>query len=144
MLQIDPKDAAAFFKLGTIFESQKDYKKAFDNYSKAEELAPENSEYHAKIGRFYLVLAGDIEKAKEKLALIQEQNKDDINGLLLEAGILLKEDKTDQALSISRALFETHPDNIENATFLSTLLSRDKQYDKAIAVLDKITHTESG
>ena len=136
-LQIDPKDAVAFFKLGNVYERQKDYSKAFANYSKAEELDPENTEYHAKIGRFYLVLARDVEKAKEKLALIQNANKDDVNGLLLEAGILLKEGKIDQATSITQGIFEKHPENIENAIFLSTLYSRDKQYDKAIAVLDK-------
>ena len=53
VLQIDPKDAQAYFKLGNIFE-----------------LNPDNSEYQAKLGRFYLVLAGDIEKATEKMELI--------------------------------------------------------------------------
>ena len=137
VLQIDPKDAAAFYKLGTVYEHQKDYRKAFANYSKAESLSPDNPEYHAKIGRFYLVLAGDIEKAKEELTLVQKINKDDINGLLLEAGIALKENNSDKAVTISQKLFDNHPENIENAIFLSTLYSKDKQYNKAIAVLDK-------
>ena len=34
VLQIDPKDADAWFKLGTIFERKKDFRKAFANYDK--------------------------------------------------------------------------------------------------------------
>ena len=63
VLQIDPKDAQAYFQLGYVFELQKDYRKAFRNYTKSEELAPDNLEVHARIGRFYLLLAGDIDKA---------------------------------------------------------------------------------
>jgi len=137
VLQIDPKDAAAFYKLGNVFERQQDFRKAFANYSKAEELDPDNLEYIAKIGRFYLVLAGNVDKAREKLALIQAADKNNVNGLLLEAGILLKEEKKDQALKVSQGIYTNHPENIENAIFLSTLLSKDKQYDKSIEVLDK-------
>ena len=32
VLQIDPKDARAYFKLGTIFERQQEFRKAFGNY----------------------------------------------------------------------------------------------------------------
>lgn len=137
VLQIDPKDAAAFFKLGTVFEYQKDYRKSFANYSKAEELEPDNAEYIAKIGRFHLVLAGDVEAAKKKLELIQSKDKNNVHGLMLEAGILLREKKIDDARAISERIFTTNPEVAENAVFLSTLYSRDKNYDAAIKVLDK-------
>ena len=42
VVHIDPKDAQAYFKLGNVFEQQKNYQKAFGNYRKAEELNPEN------------------------------------------------------------------------------------------------------
>ena len=70
VLQIDPKDAQAYFTLGKIYEQQKELRKAFANYNKAAELDPEESEFQAKLGRFYLLFASDIEKANEKMHLI--------------------------------------------------------------------------
>lgn len=136
VLQIDPKDAQAWFKLGTVFERQKEYRKAFGRYSKAAELDPGNAEYQGKLGRFYLILAGDVEKATEKMELILAQDKADINGLLLKAGILLRQGNAADAKEISRNLFQNHPDNIENAIFLSALYSQNKEYDEAIAALN--------
>ena len=43
VLQIDPKDAQAWFKLGNIFERKQEFRKAFGNYSKAAELDPETT-----------------------------------------------------------------------------------------------------
>jgi len=144
VLQIDPKDAQAYFKLGNIFEQKKDFRKAFGNYNKAAELDPENSEYQLKIGRFYLVLAGDIEKATEKMNLILSKDENDIHGLMLKAGILLKQGKASDAKEITRKIFESHPENVENTIFLSSLYSQHKEYDDAIAVLDEAIKSNPG
>ena len=144
VLQIDPKDAQAYFKLGNIFERKKDFRKAFGNYNKAAELDPENSEYQAKLGRFHLVLAGDIDAATEKMNLILSKDKDDINGLLLKAGILLKQGNASDAKKITRKIFVDHPENIENTVFLASLYSQDKDYSDAIAVLDEALKSNSG
>ena len=144
VLQIDPKDAQAWYKLGTVFERKKDYRKSFAHYSKAVELDPENNEYQAKLGRFYLILAGDIEKATEKMNLILSKDKADINGLMLKAGILLKQDNAADAKEITRNIFEDHPDNVENAVFLATLYSRDKDLDDAVAVLETALKSNPG
>ena len=144
VLQIDPKDAQAWYRLGNVFERKKEYRKAFANYSKASELDPENTEYHGKLGRFYLMLAGDIEKASEKMELILGKNQADINGLLLKAGILLRQGSAADAKEITRNIFEEHPDNVENAIFLSALYSQDKEYNEAINVLDRSLETNPG
>ena len=137
VLQIDPKDARAYFKLGNILERKQDFRVAFGNYNKAAELDPDNSEYQAKLGRFYLVLAGDIEKAEEKMDLILAKDANDINGLMLKTGILLKQDKPEEAKAIAKSLFDSHPENAENAIFLSTIYGRDKEFNEAIQVLDQ-------
>jgi len=137
VLQIDPKDARAYFKLGTIFERQQEFRKAFGNYNKAAELDPGNSEYEAKLGRFYLILAGDVDKATEKMDLILAKDANDMNGLLLKAGIQIKQGKADEAKTIAKSLFQAHPDDAEVALFLSTLYLKDKQTDAAIQVLNK-------
>lgn len=136
VLQIDPKDAQAYFQLGKVYERQKEFRKAFANYSKAEELDPESLEYHAKIGRYYLILAGDIDKAIEKRDLILGKDNADINGLLLKAGILLKQKDTGSAKKIAQDIFSKHPEHIENAIFLAALFLREKAYEDSLKVLN--------
>ncbi len=41
ILQIDPKDGEAYYQLGKVYEQQQEYRKAYSNYLKAEELKPE-------------------------------------------------------------------------------------------------------
>lgn len=136
VLQLDPKDAGAWFKLGNIFERKKEFKEAFDNYSKAVEFDPENNAYQAKLGRFYLIRGDDIDKATETMDLILSRDKTDSDGLLLKAAIFLKQKNAADAMEISRNIFEDHPDHVENALFLSSLYSQDKEYTEAITVLD--------
>jgi tetratricopeptide (TPR) repeat protein len=136
VLQIDPRDAGAWFRLGNILERKKEFNKALGNYSKAAELDPENNAYQAKLGRFYLIVGSDIEKATEKMNLILGRDKTDSDGLLLKAAILLKQNNAADAKEICRNIFENHPDHVKNAVFLSSLYSHDKEYTEAITVLD--------
>ena len=136
VLQIDPKDARAYFQLGDIYDMKKDYNKAFGNYIKAEELAPENLEYHAKIGTYLLILAGDIDAAIEKRDLVLGKDGSNVSGLLLKAGILLKQKDAAGAMRVTQDIFSKQPDHIQNTMFLSSLYQRDKRYDDSISVLN--------
>ena len=64
VLQIDPKDSEAYYQLGKVYEQQKEYRKAYGNYLKAEELNPQDTRVHAKLGRFYLLLSNDFDKVE--------------------------------------------------------------------------------
>ena len=136
VLQIDPKDAKAYFQLGNIFEQTKDYKKAFRNYLKAVELAPENPEYQATIGTYHLMVGGDIDTAIEKRDLILEKDSANINGLLLKAGILYKQNDVTGAKKITQDNFSMQPGHVHNSLFLSLLYISDKEYENSINVLN--------
>ncbi|MDA3869677.1 MAG: tetratricopeptide repeat protein, partial [Gammaproteobacteria bacterium] len=136
VLQIDPNDAQAYFQLGQVFEQQKEFRKAFGNYSKALELAPDNLEFNAKIGTYNLLLAGDIDAAIEKRDFILAKDASNINGLLLKAGILLKQDDTAGAMKITQDIFARKPGHIQNALLLSSLYLKDKKYDESISLLN--------
>jgi len=137
VLQIDPKYAPAYFMLGKIHERDKEFRKSFANYNKAAELDPENIEYKSMLGKYYLLLARDIEKAKEILRAIQIQDKSNVDGLLLEAAIYMKEDKTEDAISIARSIIDANPNHEEGVSFLASVYMRQKLYKEAIKVLDK-------
>ena len=64
VLQIDPKNAQAYYYLGQIAEKQRNLQQAFGYYSKTVELAPDNLDAQSKIGRL-LLLSGNIDKTKD-------------------------------------------------------------------------------
>ena len=121
VLQIDPKDAEAYYQLGKVFEQQKEFRKAFGNYLKAEELNPELLENQARLGRIYLLLANEPEKAQEKIDFILSKEPNNSDGLLLKAAVALRNDKnTDAAIKIAKTIVAQDAKHIESIEFLAT------------------------
>ncbi len=131
VLQIDPKDAEAYFQLGKVHEAKQEFRKAFANYNKAAELLPDNVEYKAKIGRFYLVLANDVTKADEYLKEIEAIDSGNKYVRLLKAGILYKQNEKQASQSLLESLHQQYPEDVEISKFLAQQYSMQKHYDKA-------------
>jgi tetratricopeptide (TPR) repeat protein len=137
VLQIDPKDAEAYYQLGKVFEQQKEYRKAFGNYLKAEELNPDLLENQARLGRIYLLLANQPEKAQEKIDFILSKEADNSDGLLLKAAMVLRKDKNiDEAIKIAKDIVARDSTHIESTAFLATLYMKEKKNKETIELLD--------
>ena len=136
VLQIDPKDGEAYYQLGSVYEQQKNYRKAYGNYLKAEELSPELLANHAKLGRFYLLLMNDAEKAQEKIDLILSKEPGNADGLLLKAGMFLKEKNKEKAIDVANDVLLKEPENEDATMFLATLYFSDKNHTQALKILD--------
>ena len=136
VLQIDPKDSEAYYQLGKLYEKRKDYRKAFSNYKKSEELNPEFLANQARIGRLYLLLTNDFEKAQEKIDLILSEDPDNSEGLLLKAAFLVKKDKINEALDIGKGIVERDPENIDAIIFVASVYIKEDKLNEAIDVLD--------
>ena len=136
VLQIDPKDGEAYYQLGEIYEQSNNYKKAYSNYLKAEELAPELLINQARLGRIYLALINDAAKAQEKIDFILTKDPNHAEGLLLKAAMLAKNGDKNQALKIAKSIVADNPDHVGAAVFLATLYISDNKMKDAIHVLD--------
>lgn len=136
VLQIDPKYADAYFKVGYVFERKRSYIKAFSNYNKALDLDPENIKYQAKIGQFNLIMMQDIDKAKDVLEKIKKKDTNNMYGMMLEAGILLKENKIPEARSIVADVNKQKPGDIEASIFLSKTYVLEEKYNESVKVLE--------
>ncbi len=141
VLQIDPKDSKAYFQLGKVHEQLKDYRKAYASYLKSEELDPGNLENQAKLGRIYLLLANDSEKAQQKIDLILAKEPDNSEGLLLKAAMMLKNKDRDGAIRIAKEIVFKNPDHVEGASFLATLYIGEKKNKAALDVLNNALKT---
>ncbi len=136
VLQIDPKNGEAYYQLGKMHEQLQDYRKAYGNYLKAEELSPDLLDNHSKLGRFYLLLMNDAEKAQQKVDLVLSKDPGNVQGLLLKAIIALKAKDMKDAMTIAKAVVADNPAHVEGAIFLASLYLREKNSDEAIKILD--------
>ncbi len=137
VLQIDPKDAEAHYQLGNIFEQQKEYMKAYKHYIRAEGLDPDLLDNQAKLGRVYLLLANDLEKAQSKIDFILSKEPDNADGLLLKATMMLKNDKKNEAVEILKEIVSGDPGHVDSVAVLASLYLREGKNKKAIAMLDE-------
>jgi tetratricopeptide (TPR) repeat protein len=70
-LRLDPKNASAFLRIGTILSEQGDNLQALRYLSKARSLMPDNVEVHDKIGALYLSLDDANAARQEALAALK-------------------------------------------------------------------------
>jgi len=135
VLQIDPKDAEAYFQLGKVYEELQKFRKAFSNYLKAEELDPDHLENLARLGSVYLLLANQPDKAQEKIDYILSKESDNADGLLLKATMFVKNEKLADAITLAEKVNAKNPGHINGAALLASLYTNKEQPEKAIKVL---------
>ncbi len=135
-LQIDPKDAEAHFQLGKVHEQLKNYRKAFNMYAKAETLNPDLLENQARLGRIYLLLANDKEKAQSKIDFILSKDSTNPDGLLLKAAMHIKNNNKKEAILLTEEILSNHKEYVDAITFLAALYMEGKEPEKAISILD--------
>ncbi len=136
VLQIDPKDGEAYYQLGSVYEKQKKYRKAYGNYLKAEELDSGLLSNHAKLGRIYLLLMNDSAKAQEKIDLILSKEPDNADGLLLKAVLALKNGKLKESIAMTENIVASNLKHLEGIAFLATLYMENGNIIGAIEALD--------
>ena len=142
VLQIDPKDGEAHHYLGKVFEKQKEYRKAYGHYLKAEELSPELLNNHARLGQFYLLLLNDAEKAQEKVDLILSKEPDNSAGLLLTAAMEVKNKNKDKAIKIVKDIIARDSKYVEGVIFLALMHIDAGDHSAAIDLLDTVSKDE--
>ena len=136
VLQIDPKDGDAYYQLGKVYEQKKEYRKAYGSYLKAEELNPENLSNQARLGRIYLLMANQPEKAQEKIDYILSKDSNNADGLLLKALMVYREKDIPEAMKIVESVVAREPGNVEGVALLAALYTKDNRLDDAITILN--------
>lgn len=98
VIQLDPKNDAAYYDLGESYLKLKQGNEAYEAFSSAVSINPDNINAHLKVGQI-LLLAKETQKAREKAELILEKSPDNIEALSLLSGIQLQENDIDSAIA---------------------------------------------
>lgn len=134
VLQIDFKDAEAYFLLGQIDEQKKDLNNAFAAYSKVVELNPDHAQARVKLARFYL-MASQFDKAKEMTDYILKTKPNDPEAKTLNAVILTNNKEYDEALKLVTEVVKADSKQTEAIAIMSAIYKLKGDTERAITVL---------
>jgi tetratricopeptide (TPR) repeat protein len=135
VLQIDPKDADAYYMFGLLEEKEENWRKAFSLFFRATELNPKHLDAQVHLGTIY-VLAGEIDKALQSADAALAIKADHAEALVLKGFALAKSGKNDEAISEALNAIESDPGNVEAASLLSALYADQGDLDRAIQIAE--------
>jgi len=97
VVQLDPKDDAAYLELGEAHLKLKEPREAFQAYARAVSANPDNLKAQLKLGQM-LLLGRQTEEAKKKAELILDKSPEDVEALSLLSGVRVQEKDLDGAI----------------------------------------------
>ncbi|MET0065939.1 MAG: tetratricopeptide repeat protein [Candidatus Thiodiazotropha sp.] len=140
VLQIDPKDADAYYMFGLLEEKEENWRKAFSLYLRTTELNPQHVQAQVHLGTIY-ILAGDNDKALAAADAALQVDPVNSEALVLRGFALAKSDKSDAAINDVLKAIESDPDNVEAASLLSALYADQGDSERAIIIArDSLEH----
>jgi tetratricopeptide (TPR) repeat protein len=150
-LQNAPNNAEAYYVLGLAYGSKNDYANANEAFKKSLALSPEHAtDIKQQRERFYIDLFnGGVNQVKQdKLDDAADKFKTAIDIIPDRTGAYknlaftyTKQQKDSLAIDVYLKAIQVDPKDLDLKNFLGTLYYRNKQYDKAIAILSEITNT---
>mgnify|MGYP000208561162 FL=1 len=132
-LQINPQLPEVYYAIALLEEKKENWPAMKRNLEDTVRLDPNHVEAQVKLG---FLLGAQIEEAKEHNKIALEQDSENINAILLDATIKLKEgDKSGALQQVERVLVK-NADNIDALRLKVTILASDKKFDEALLVLN--------
>ncbi|MES9827634.1 MAG: tetratricopeptide repeat protein [Candidatus Thiodiazotropha sp.] len=133
VLQIDPKDADAYFMFGQIEEKEENWPKAYALFLRATELDPVHFGAQVHLGTIF-ALAGETEKALAAANKALELEPADTAAMVLKGFIKAKMGQKDAAINDVLLVIESDPGNVEAASLLAALYADQGEMDLAIRI----------
>jgi tetratricopeptide (TPR) repeat protein len=140
VVQLDPKDDAAYVELGEAYLKLKEPREAFQAYTRAVSANPDNLKAQLKLGQM-LLLGRQTDEAKKKAELILAKTPDNVEALSLLSGVKVQERDLDGAIKTLEKAASLNPNHFNTQLSLGRLLllkgepgKAEEAYLKAIAL----------
>jgi tetratricopeptide (TPR) repeat protein len=135
-IEIDPKDARAYYNMGFSYGKQEKYDEAIAAFQKAIEIDPKDAMTYYNMG----ISFGKQEKYDEAIAAFQKAIKIDPKDAMAYYNIGIsfgKQEKYDKAIAAFQKAIEIDPKYAATYYNLGNALGRQEKYDEAIAAFQK-------
>lgn len=142
VLQIDPKNAQAYFISGQIAEGKRDLQRAFGSYSKALELKPDHIDAKVGLARVYL-FAGEVEKSHQAVTEVLTTDARHVGARTMQAALLSRQGKVPEAIALAQALLNEQKEApVETSMLLSGLYASQGNAAAALGVVESALKTD--
>jgi tetratricopeptide (TPR) repeat protein len=133
VLQIDPKDANAYFMFGQIEEKEENWPKAYALFLRATELDPNHADAQVHLGTIF-ALAGETEKALAAVDAALAVKPNDAAAMVLKGFVKAKMGEKDAAIDDVLKVIESDPSNVEASSLLAALYADQGEMERAIRI----------
>ncbi len=134
VLQIEPKNPAALYKLAQLDEIAQNWGAAFANYQRVIDADGTNVMARVRMGRLAL-LSDQVDKALELAEESLAKEPGNVDAITLKAGVLAKQQKHAEAMVLARQALEKSPGHIDATILLAGLEQLQGHVDEALVLL---------
>ena len=136
VLQIDPKNAQAYFISGQIAEGKREFQRAFGSYSKALELKPDHIDAKVGLARIFL-FAGEVEKSSQAVNDVLAVDARHAGARTMQAAVLSRQGKVPEAISLAQVLINEQKNApVETSMLLAGLYASQGNAGAALGVIE--------
>ena len=150
-LQLDRRNAKAWYHLGINSISQGNGTSASQAFTRAVELDPDNLEAFRKLAEMHLyALASPLPVQPDEIfanlvritEAAERTHPDAFEVLYIKAGILQHQKAADQAMAMMRRAWEKRPDDMGATLSLGAMLVARNQFDEAEKIVTPLTEKD--
>ena len=142
VLQIDPKNAQAYYISGQIAEAKRELQRAYGSYLKAIELKPDHLDAKVGLARVYL-FANETEKCDTTVKEVLAVDARHTGARTMQAALLARQGKAAEAITLGRSLLAEQPvPPVDTAMLVAGLYASQGQVPEALAVIEQALKTD--
>ena len=131
-IQLDPRNAEAYYNLGNIFYSQDNFKKAIGEYEKAVSINPKYTKAHINLG-VSLMEEGWLDQAARHLAEALKIEPNNVMAHYNMAAVMTEGDWLEEAVKEYRQVLQLQPQDANVHCALGDVLVKQARYEEAAA-----------
>ena len=136
VLQIDPKNARAYFIAAKVSEGQREPQRAYGQYLKAMELKPDLTDAKVGLARLFL-FNGELARADTAVKEVLAADPRHIDARTLQAALLAREGKSAEAMVIAKEVVAAGGKvPADSSLLLAGLHANQREWPQALAVLE--------
>lgn len=136
VVQLDDKQADAYYHLALIDEKAQDWQSMFSNLSQTAKLDPKNNDALLKLARLTLLSQHENE-ALGHVETALKNNPENPDALALKGAILIKQNKLTEAMALADRVLSKYPDHIDAVSLKAVTFLSQNDLPSALATVDK-------
>ncbi|MEQ1560273.1 MAG: tetratricopeptide repeat protein [Methyloglobulus sp.] len=136
VLQLDSKNAEAYYNLALIDEKRQNWQAMFANLSRVILVDPNNINALLKLSRINLV-SNHADEALKHVETALKINPENPDALALKGAVLVKKNDLDSAMTTADQIIKQHPDHIDAISLKTVIYLAKNNTPSALATVDK-------